>query len=88
MMQIIKQAIFIIQRGRAIKMNEAIKNLNKAWNDFINKLKWWKGVTIEHNMMLKSRDMGNGKFEVCGVVFYADSHTEALRKYRRAKGLL
>ena len=35
-------------------------------------------------MLLKSRDMGNGKYEVGGIVFYADSHSEALRKYRRA----
>ena len=34
-------------------------------------------------LMLKSRDMGDGKYEVSGVVFYADSHAEACRKYRR-----
>jgi hypothetical protein len=34
---------------------------------------------------LKSRDLGDGKYEVCGIEFYADSHAEALRKYRRAK---
>jgi hypothetical protein len=36
-------------------------------------------------MLLKSRDMGNGKYEVGGIVFYADSHQEALRKYRKGK---
>ena len=35
--------------------------------------------------MLKSRDLGNGKYEVGGVIFFADSHPEAIRKYRRAK---
>lgn len=39
----------------------------------------------EKKMMLKSRDMGNGKFEVQGIVFYADNHNEALRKYRKGK---
>ncbi len=34
-------------------------------------------------MMLNSRDMGGGKFEVNGVVFYADSHSEALKKYTK-----
>jgi len=39
----------------------------------------------DHKMMLKSRDLGNGKYEVGGVIFFADSHPEAIRKYRRAK---
>ena len=36
-------------------------------------------------ILLKSRDMGNGKYEVGGIVFYADSHASAIHKYRRAK---
>lgn len=39
---------------------------------------------IDHKMILKSRDMGEGKFSVNGVIFYCDSHTEALNRYRRA----
>jgi len=35
-------------------------------------------------MLLKSRDMGNGKYEVNGIVFYAESHAESILKYRRA----
>jgi len=42
-------------------------------------------VDTDHKMMLKSRDLGNGKYEVGGVIFHADSHPEAIRKYRRAK---
>ena len=38
----------------------------------------------ECKMILKSRDMGDGKYEVDGIVFYADSHAEAIRKFRRA----
>lgn len=36
------------------------------------------------NIMLKSRDLGDGKYEVSGIIFYADSHIEAIRKYRTA----
>ena len=43
-----------------------------------------KTAEEDNKMLLKSRDMGNGKYEVGGIVFYADSHQEALRKYRRA----
>ena len=35
-------------------------------------------------IMLTSKCKGDGKFEVGGVTFYADSHAEALRKYSRA----
>jgi len=45
-----------------------------------------KGPEIkDHEMFLKSRDLGSGKYEVNGVIFYADSHAEAIRKYRRGK---
>ena len=44
-----------------------------------------KTAKEDNKMLLKSRDMGSGKYEVGGIVFYADSHQEALRKYRRAK---
>ena len=36
-------------------------------------------------MVLKSRCVKDGMYEVNGVIFYADTHTEALKKYRRAK---
>jgi hypothetical protein len=38
----------------------------------------------EDKMMLRSRDLGNGMYQVCGVNVTATSHAEALRKYRRA----
>ena len=43
------------------------------------------GEPKDEKMFLKSRDLGNGKYEVNGVIFYADSHAESIRKYRRAK---
>ena len=51
----------------------------------MNKVMKPKNTNKDHKMMLKSRDLGNGKYEVGGVVFHADSHPEAIRKYRRAK---
>jgi len=39
----------------------------------------------DHKMMLKSRDIGDGKYEVSGVIMYAENHASAIRKYRRAK---
>ena len=56
------------------------------WNKFN---KWVKTLfyvkeEINFKMVLKSRDMGNGKYEVGGVVFNANSHAHALKKYRRA----
>ena len=44
-----------------------------------------KKIKKDLPLLLKSRDMGAGKFEVNGVVFYCDSHAEALRKYRRGE---
>jgi len=35
------------------------------------------------DMMLRSRFISKGKYEVAGVIFYADTHAEAIRKYRR-----
>ena len=40
-------------------------------------------IDPNHKMMLKSRDLGNGKYEVGGVIMYADSHAEAIWKYRK-----
>lgn len=37
----------------------------------------------ERAIKLHSKDLGEGKYEVEGVVFYAESHGEALRKYLR-----
>jgi len=34
---------------------------------------------------LRSKDLGQGRYEVEGVIFYANSHPEALRKYLRQK---
>lgn len=34
-------------------------------------------------MQIRSKDKGNGRYEVNGVIFYAKSHAEALRKYLR-----
>ena len=36
-------------------------------------------------MMIHSKDKGNGRYEVNGVMFYAKTHAEALRKYLRVK---
>ena len=36
-------------------------------------------------LAIKSKDLGGGKYEVEGVIFYCDSHLEAIRKYIRAK---
>ena len=43
----------------------------------------YRAEPSDDKMMLKSKDLGNGKYEVGGVVFYADSHAEACRKYKR-----
>ena len=40
---------------------------------------------LNHKMLLKSRDLGNGSYEINGVVIPAESHEAALMKYRRAK---
>jgi hypothetical protein len=50
----------------------------------MNKIMKPKPLDNDHKMMLKSRDLGDGKYEVGGVVFFADTHAEAIRKYRRA----
>ena len=34
---------------------------------------------------IHSKDIGNGRFEVCGVIFTARNHTDAIRKYLRKK---
>ena len=47
--------------------------------------KMFKRKKKTENVMLRSRHMGDGKYEVGGVVFYADTHAEAIRKYRRGK---
>ena len=36
-------------------------------------------------MTIKSRDLGGGRYEVCGVIFYAKSHIKAIRKWLRTK---
>lgn len=36
-------------------------------------------------LMLFSRDLGNGRYEVNGVIFYAKSHADAIGKYTRRK---
>jgi len=36
-------------------------------------------------MKIRSKDLGNGKFNVEGIIFYADTMIEAIRKYLRAK---
>ena len=36
-------------------------------------------------MTIKSRDLGGGKYEVCGVIFYAKSHLKAIQKWLRKK---
>ena len=36
-------------------------------------------------LLLKSRCIKKGKYEVSGIIFDADSHEEAIRKYRRAR---
>lgn len=42
---------------------------------------------LDHKMILKSRTIVDGvKYEVGGVIINADTHAEAIRKYRRAKG--
>ena len=50
----------------------------------MNKLKG-KPKTVDDKMLLKSRCVCEGKYEVGGVTFYADTHAEAVRKYRRAR---
>lgn len=43
----------------------------------------------DKKIMLHSKDLGNGRYEVCGVIFYAESHIEAIRKYtKRKKGIM
>ena len=41
-------------------------------------------IDTNSKMILKSRCIEEGKYEVGGVIFYADTHAEALNKYRRA----
>lgn len=57
--------------------------------EFLRKIGWFGKEAKDkkresQKMALKSRNMGNGRFEVNGVVFYADTHNEALEKYRKA----
>ena len=49
----------------------------------MNKLMGKKNTTEDTKMALKSRDLGDGKYEVNGVIMYADSHPEAILKYRK-----
>ncbi len=39
----------------------------------------------DRSIKLRSKDLGGGKYEVEGVVLYAESHAIALRKYLRQK---
>ena len=41
------------------------------------------GVEIPSNMQIHSKTLKKGVFEVNGVVIYAESHVEAIRKYLR-----
>ena len=45
------------------------------------------GKKVDNNdkMILKSRCIRKGKYEILGVIFDAESHEEAIRKYRRAR---
>lgn len=58
---------------------------------FKNKIGWFgeksKRENINHKMLLKSRDLGNGRYEVAGVIVYAKSHAEAVADYRRRNKL-
>ena len=40
---------------------------------------------LDHKMRIKSETLADGKYLVEGVVIYADTHAEAIRKWRRAK---
>ncbi len=40
---------------------------------------------MSKTLKIHSRDMGGGRYEVCGVVFTAKSHAQAVRKYLRKK---
>ncbi len=50
----------------------------------MNKLFGGNPKEEEAKMYLKSRFVSEGKYEVNGVIFYADTHNEALNKYRKA----
>lgn len=39
----------------------------------------------DREIKLHSKDLGDGRFEVEGVIFYCVSHTEAIRKYLRGR---
>lgn len=43
---------------------------------------------LPNNMMLNSKDLGHGRYQICGVVIQAESHVQAINKYRRKKEMV
>jgi len=58
--------------------------LSSEWAKYVSNMDVDE-TELPHNMMVNSRDLGDGKYEVSGVIFYADSHACAIRKYRRSE---
>ena len=62
--------------------------LSNAWAELISEDVTDTHVVeteLPHNMMVNSRDLGNGNYEINGVRFKAKNHASAVNKYARTK---